>query len=115
MDLHDEADKHLARFSEVIKELADAHQLMDEDQLIDFIEAWSAAVYETAKDQWQVALSCRFSEDGDHLEAWETALGFHDAEDGIDALMTSCAKWFVHGVLIQQFGGYEIVATPASE
>ena len=110
MDLHDEADKHLARFSEVIKELADAHQLMDEDQLIDFIEAWSAAVYETAKDQWQVALNCRFSEDGDYREAWETAVGFHNAEDGIDALMASCAKCFVHGVIVQQFGGYELVA-----
>ena len=57
MDLYDEADKHLARFSEVIKELADANQLMDEDQLIDFIDDWSAAVYENAKDQWQVALN----------------------------------------------------------
>ena len=52
MDLYDEADKHIARFAEVIRELADANQLMDEDQLIDFIDDWSAAVYESAKDQW---------------------------------------------------------------
>ena len=110
MDLYDEADKHIARFSETIKELADANQLMDEDQLIDFIDDWSAAVYETPKDQGQVALNCRFSEDGDYLEAWETAVSFHNAEDGIDALMASCAKWFVHGVIVQQFGGYELVA-----
>ena len=43
MDLYDEADKHIARFSEVIKELADANQLMDEDQLIDFIDDWGDA------------------------------------------------------------------------
>ena len=110
MDLYDEADKNIARFSEVIKELADANQLMDEDQLIDFIDDWSGAVYENAKDQWQVALSCRFSEDGVYHAAWETAVEFHDANDEIDALMASCAKWFVHGVIAQQFGGYEIVA-----
>ena len=52
MDLYDEADKHIARFAKVIRELADANQLMDEDQLIDFIDDWSAAVYESAKDQW---------------------------------------------------------------
>ena len=45
-----------------------------------------------------------------HQEAWETALDFHDADDGIDALMSSCAKWFVHFTLVDQFGGYEIVA-----
>ena len=110
MDLYDEADKYIARFSEAIKELADANQLMDEDQLIDFIDDWSAAVYENPKDQWQVALSCRFSEEMRHQEAWETALDFHDADDGIDALMSSCAKWFVHFTLVDQFGGYEIVA-----
>ena len=110
MDLYVEADKHVTKFSEVIRELADANQLMDEDQLIDFIDDWSAAVYENAKDQWQVALHCRFSEDKDHVASWDTALEFHDVEDGIDALMTSCAKWFVRDVLMQQFGGYEIVA-----
>ena len=108
MDLYDEADKHIARFSEVIKELADANQLMDEDQLIDFIDDWSAAVYENPKDQWQVALSCRFSKKW-HQEAWETALDFQDSDDGIDALMNSCAKWFVHFTLADQFSGYEIV------
>jgi hypothetical protein len=36
MDLYDEADKSITRFSEAIKELADANQLLDEDQLIDF-------------------------------------------------------------------------------
>jgi len=66
MDLYDEADKHIARFSEVIKELADANQLMDEDQLIDFIDDWSGAVYENPKEQWQVALSCRFSQEMRH-------------------------------------------------
>ena len=45
MNLYDEADKHLARFSEVIKELADANQLMDEDQLIDFFHVDSIAHY----------------------------------------------------------------------
>lgn len=109
MDLYDEDDKLIARFSEAIKELVDANQLMDEDQMWDFIDDWSAAVYENTKDQWQVALSCRFSENGDYHAAWETAVNFHDANDGIDALMTSCAKWFVHGVIGQQFGGYEIV------
>ena len=49
MDLYDEADKLIARFSEVIKELGDANQLMDEDQLIDFIDDWSAAIYENPK------------------------------------------------------------------
>ena len=110
MDLYDEADKNIARFAEVIGELADANQLMDEDQLIDFIDDWSAAVYESAKDHWQIALSCRFSEEIRHQEAWETALDFHDAGDGIDALMTSCTKWFVHFTLVDQFNGYEIVA-----
>ena len=109
MDLYDEADKHIARFAEVIRELADANQLMDEDQLIDFIDDWSAAVYENPKDQWQVALSCRFSGEIRHQEAWEIALDFHDAGDGIDALMSSCAKWFVHFTLVDQFSGYEIV------
>ena len=49
-----------------------------------------------------------------HQEAWETALDFHGAGagagDGIDALMSSCTKWFVHFALVDQFGGYEIVA-----
>ena len=40
MELYDEADKHIARFAEVIKELADANQLMYEDQLINFIDVW---------------------------------------------------------------------------
>ena len=44
-----------------------------------------------------------------HQEAWETALDFHDADDGIDALMSSCANWFVHFTVVNQFGGYEIV------
>ena len=110
MDLNDEADKHISRFSEVISDLADANQLMDEDQLIDFIDDWAATVYENAKDQWHVALSCRFSEDGDYLASWETALEFHDLGDGVDVLMCSCARWFVRDVLMQQFGGYEIVA-----
>ena len=110
MNLYDEADKHLARFSEVIKEQADANQLMGEDQLIDFIDDWSAAVYVNAKDQWQVALNCRFSEETRHQEAWETALDFHDSNDSIDVLMSSCAKWFVHFVLVDHFGGYEVVA-----
>ena len=44
MDLYDEADKHIARFSEAIKELADVNQLMDEDQMWDFIDDWSGAV-----------------------------------------------------------------------
>jgi len=51
MDLYDEADKSIMRFSEAIKELADANQLLDEDQLIDFIDDWSAALYEKPKDQ----------------------------------------------------------------
>lgn len=110
MDLYDEADKHIARFSEAIIELENGNQAMSEDQMYDFIDDWSGAVYESPKDQWQVALNCRFSEDGDYREAWETAVGFHNAEDGIDALMASCAKWFVHGVIVQQFGGYELVA-----
>ncbi len=110
MDLYDEDDKLIARFSEAIKELADANQLMDEDQMWDFIDDWSAALYENAKDQWQVALSCRFSEDDDYHAAWETAVDLHDANDGIDALMISCATWFVHFTLVDQFGGYEIVA-----
>ena len=109
MDLYDEDDKLIARFSEAIKELVDANQLMDEEQMWDFIDDWSAAVYENAKDQWQVALSCRFSEDGDYHAAWETAVNFHDANGEIDTLMASCAKWFVHGVVGQQFGGYAIV------
>ena len=110
MDLYDEADKHKARFSEAVKELTDANHLMDEDQLIDFIDDWSAAAYETPIDQWQVALSCRFSDEMRYQEAWETALDFHNADDGIDALMSSCAKWFVHFTLVDQFSGYVIVA-----
>ena len=51
MDLYDEADKNIARFSKVIKELVNANQLMDQDQMWDFIDDWSGAVYENAKDQ----------------------------------------------------------------
>ena len=50
MDLHNEDDKLITRFSEAIKELVDANQLMDEDQMWDFIYDWSAALYENAKD-----------------------------------------------------------------
>ena len=51
MDLYDEADKHLTRFAEVLEELAEANHLMDEDQLLDFIDDWSGAVYEQVRDQ----------------------------------------------------------------
>ena len=61
MDLYDEADKHLTRFTKILEELAEANHLMDEDQLVDFIDDWSGAVYEQARDQWQIALGCRFS------------------------------------------------------
>ena len=39
-NLYDEADKHIAPVAEVIKELADANQLLDEGLLIDFIDIW---------------------------------------------------------------------------
>ena len=108
MDLYDEADKHLTRFTQVLEELAEANHFMDENQLVDFIDDWSGAVYEEARDQWQIALGCRFSEEPRYQEAWETALDFHNATDGTDALMANCARWFIHFVLVDQFGGYEI-------
>ena len=50
MNLYDEDDKLIARFSEAIIELEDSNQAMSEDQMYDFIDDWSAAVYENPKD-----------------------------------------------------------------
>ena len=108
MDLNEQASKQLTKFEATLKELTEENCLMDEDQLIDFIDDWSNTAYENDIEHWQIALSCRFSENQRYQEAWETALQLHDLQDGTDLLMAACAKWFVHFVLVDEFGGYEI-------
>ena len=108
MDLKEQASKQLTKFQATIKELTEENCLMDEDQLIDFIDDWSNTAYENDIERWQIALSCRFNENQRYQEAWETALQLHDSQDGTDLLMAACAKWFVHFVLVDEFGGYEI-------